>query len=163
MNIRTVDIQEDRTTLLDFHCVTNYESGNPSLRKAYAFEQFRDIWMKSRGPDEFLSALEASLKDPRTIAEIWEDDAVVVAYIWVKFLDWPEYHSTGAEINDIIVTPAFRRQGIATDIIKRVERLARERGATLLRSGTGAENVASQGLHAKLGFKTSWLQYDKEL
>jgi len=51
MNIRTVDIQKDRETLLDFHCAINYESGSLSLRKAYTFEQFREIWMKGKGTD----------------------------------------------------------------------------------------------------------------
>jgi len=81
----------------------------------------------------------------------------------VKFIDWPEYDATGAEICDIMVAPAFQRRGIASKIIERVEQLARERGATLLRSGTGAENVASQWLHTKLGFKTNHLEYEKEL
>ncbi len=98
MNIRTVDIQKDRMVLLNVHCVINYESDRPSLRKAYTFDQFRDIWMRSRQPEEFLSALEASLKDPRTIAEIWEDGGTPVAYVWVKFIDWPEYGATRAEI-----------------------------------------------------------------
>ena len=41
--------------------------------------------------------------------------------------------------------------------------LARERGATVLRSGTGIENMASRELHAKLGFQVSRVEFEKEI
>jgi GNAT superfamily N-acetyltransferase len=163
MNIRAIDIVKDKQTLIDFHCVINYESGSPILRKTYTFERFREIWMSSHGPDEFLSDLSASMKDRRTIAEFWEDGRSIVAYVWVTFTDWPEYNATGAEIKDIMVAPEFQRRGIATQVIKHVEELARERGATELRSGTGIQNAASRELHTKLGFYTQRIEFEKEL
>jgi L-amino acid N-acyltransferase YncA len=48
-------------------------------------------------------------------------------------------------------------------MIKHVEDLARERGATVLRSGTGIENTASRELHAKLGFQTCHMDFEKEI
>jgi GNAT superfamily N-acetyltransferase len=162
-NIRPIDPVKDRQTLLDFHCVTNYASGSPALRKVYNFDLFREIWLNSRGPEEYLSALANSMKDKRTIAEIWESGGSTVAYVWARFIDWPEYDTTAAEIDDIMVVPGFQRRGIAVQVIRYVEKLARERGATLLRSGTGIENVASQGLHTKSGFYTRRLEFEKEL
>jgi GNAT superfamily N-acetyltransferase len=163
LKIRKIDLNKDRQTLLDFHYVTNYESGSPILHKAYTPEQYREIWMKSHGPEEFLSTLAKSIKDPQTIAEFWENEGSVVAYIWVTFMDWPEFKAIGAEISDILVVPEFQRRGIATQIIKHVEELARKRGATLLRSGTGIKDVASQELHAKMGFQTYRVEFEKEL
>jgi hypothetical protein len=104
MNIRAIDIQKDRQTLLDFHCTTNYESASPLLRKTYTTEQYREIFMQSSGPDEFLSDLAASMKDRRTIAEFWKEKKAVIAYVWVVFHDW---ETTGAEIKDILVVPEY--------------------------------------------------------
>ena len=163
MNIRKIDLVKDRQTLLEFHCTTNYTSAVPVVRRAYTSEQFREIWMKSRGPEEFISALANSMKDQRTIAEFWENGDTVAAYVWVIFHDWPDYHDIDAEINDILVAPEFQRRGIATQMIKHVEDLARERGATVLRSGTGIENMASRELHAKLGFQTCHMDFEKEI
>ncbi len=73
------------------------------------------------------------------------------------------YDLTVAAVNDIEVVAARQRQGIGTLMLQRAEALARERGAQLLRSETGSENVASQGLHAKLGFEVFRLQYEKRL
>ena len=163
MNISPIDIEKDRPTLLKFRTVINYASGSPVLRRAYTFEQFREVWLNSRGPEEYLSELAQSMKDGRTIAEIWEDGGSPVAYIWASFTDWPEYKTTGAEIHDIMVVPEYQRRGIALQVIRHVEKLACERGATILRSGTGIENIASQGLHKKAGFYTQRVEFEKEL
>jgi GNAT superfamily N-acetyltransferase len=161
MNIRKIDLVKDRQTLLDFHCTINYTSAVPVVRRAYTSEQFREMWMTSRGPDEFISALATSLKDHRTIAEFWENGDTVAAYVWVILHDWPG--DPDAEINDILIVPEFQRRGIATQMIKHVEDLAHERGATVLRSGTGIENMASRELHAKLGFQTCHMDFEKEI
>jgi len=163
VNIRAIDITRDRLTLLEFRAVINYASANSALRKAFTEVQFREIWLGSRGTEEYLAALAASMKDPRTIAEIWEEDGAPVAYVWASFTDWPEYKMTGVEIHDVMVAPAYRRRGIATQIMQRVEKLARERGATLLRSGTGIENNASGELHTRVGFYVQRVEFEKEL
>ena len=163
MNVRPINIQKDRQTLLDFRVVIDYASGSPALRRSYNFDRFREIWLNSSEPDEFLSALANSMKDRRTIAEIWEEGDLPVAYVWASFTDWPQYNSTGAEIHDIMVAPTYQRHGIASKVIKHVEQLARERGATLLRSGTGIENIPSRELHAKMGFYVQRHEFEKEL
>lgn len=161
MNIRKIDIEKDKQTLLDFQCTTNYESASPLLRKTYTFKKYREIFMQSPGPDEFLSDLTASMNDKRTIAELWEDKTSIVVYVWVVFHDWEE--TTGAEIKDILVIPEYQRRGIAIQVIKHVEELARKCSATWLRSGTGIENLASQRLHKKSGFYTYHMEFEKEL
>ena len=159
---RDIDVASDREILLEFHSTTNYESGTPWARSV-PFEQFLDIWLGSSQVEVFLSELVASLKDPRTIAQLWEDDGSVVAYVWARFTDIPVYSLTVAEVLDIAVVPDHRRRGIATMVMKRVEQLARERGANVLRSGTGIENLASQELHRSVGFQTVHLEYEKVL
>ena len=159
---RDLDVATDRGTLLEFHATTNYESGTPWLR-LIPFEQFRRWWLGSSQVAAYLADLTESLKDRRTIAEIWEDDGSVVAYVWARFTDIPVYGLTVAQVEDVAVVPEYRRRGIATLLMAHVEQLAVERGANLLRSGTGIENVASQELHRSLGFHTIRLDYEKIL
>jgi GNAT superfamily N-acetyltransferase len=103
------------------------------------------------------------LKDRRTIAERWESDGQIIAYVWATFTYWPGYGVSGAHIEDILVTREFRRKGVALQVIRHVEELARERGATILRSGTGIENLASQAMHRKAGFYVERTEFEKEL
>ncbi|UCB43493.1 MAG: GNAT family N-acetyltransferase [Dehalococcoidales bacterium] len=104
-----------------------------------------------------------SMKDKRTIAEIWQNEDSVIAYLWVTFTNMPDYNISIAEINDMAVSPDFQRRGIALKLMAYIEQQARDRGANLLRSGTGFENTASQGLHAKSGFQTYSIRYEKLL
>lgn len=159
---RDVDIEEDRDLLLELHCRINYESETPLARRVL-YEEYRKKWLSTLQTDTFLSDLRESLKDERTIAEVLEDDGKVVGYIWVTFLDIRDYNLTAAEVMDIIVTPDYQRREIGSELMKHIEELALARGAILLRSDTGTENVGTQKLHEKRGFKAYRIRYEKIL
>jgi ribosomal protein S18 acetylase RimI-like enzyme len=110
-----------------------------------------------------LSDLAETMKDSRTIAEILEDDCVTAGYLWVTFTDVKDYNITIAGIMDIAVSPSYQRKGIGTTILRHIQELSEERKATLLRSDTGIENVASQKLHEGFGFKPYRIHYEKIL
>ena len=162
LNPRSINIQTDKDVLLEFHCRIDYES-ECAWGRSKPYEQYRKKWFSTSQPESYLKDLAESMKDERTIAEIWEDEDSVLAYLWVTFTNMPDYDISIAEINDIAVSPDFQRRGIALKLMAYIEQKARERGANLLRSGTGFENVASQGLHAKSGFQTYGIRYEKLL
>lgn len=95
--------------------------------------------------------------------KILEDNGVVVGYLYVTFVGIKGYDITIAELMDIAVAPDHQRRGIGFMMMERIEKIAKERGATLLRSCTGIENVASQRLHEKFGFKPYRIDYEKVL
>ncbi len=159
---RRIDLIKDRKTLLEFHCRINYESETPFARNV-SYEEYRQKWIGTPQPETYLSDLSKSIKDKRTIAEILEDNGNVVGYLWVKFSDIQGYDLTVAEIMDIAVTSDYQRRGIGLSMLGHIEKLAKERGATFLRSDTGIENVPSQKLHRKFGFKTKRIEYEKVL
>lgn len=64
---------------------------------------------------------------------------------------------------DILVVPDYQRKDIGTMMMKHIEEVAKKKGATLLRSDTGIENIASQKLHEKSGFKPYRIYYEKIL
>lgn len=159
---RAIDIEQDRDVLLDFHCRCNYEVESPWVR-AVPFERYQRWWLETPQPEAFLADLSELLRDPRTVAEFWEDAAAVVAYVSARFIDLSHSGIIVAEVGDLFVIPERRRQGVAQMMLSRVEQLARERGAHLLRSGTGIEDGASQKLHAKAGFQVRRFEYEKVL
>lgn len=159
---RSIDIKTDKDTLLELHCRINYES-ECAWARARPYEQYREKWFSTSQPESYLKDLVESMKDKRTIAEIWQNEDSVIAYLWVTFTNMPDYNISIAEINDIAVSPDFQRRGIALKLMAYIEQQARDRGANLLRSGTGFENTASQGLHAKSGFQTYSIRYEKLL
>jgi aminoglycoside 6'-N-acetyltransferase I len=57
-----------------------------------------------------------------------------------------------AFLEGIFVDPAFRRTGVARQLVDAVENWARQQGCSEFASDTGIANVASQELHNALGF-----------
>lgn len=140
----------------------NYHN-DPSWATGGPFERHLKGWLTTPQPDQFLSSLAESLEDDSTIAEIWEDGDRPVAFLWVTFHEIESYSISYAEVRDLEVAPDFQRRGIGLRLLERAEKLARERGAVLLRSETGAGNTASRRLHEKHGFGEFRVQYEKLL
>ncbi len=159
---RAVDVVNDRDALLELHCAANYESETAWARTA-PYEAYRTAWLASGQSETYLESLARSLEDPRTIAEMWESDVGAVGYVWATFHDVEGYGLTFAEIDDIGVFPQHRRRGAGLAMLRRVEALAKERGASWLRSEAGIENTASRALHAKHGFRQYHIGYEKLL
>jgi GNAT superfamily N-acetyltransferase len=162
LRYRAVDIHHDRDTLLEFHCRINYASETPWAR-AVPYERYREKWLSTSQPESFISHLAETMKDEGTVVEILEDDGTAVGYIWMTFTNVPDYDVTIAEVEDIIVVADHRRRGIGLEVLAHMEGIARDRGATVLRSDTGIENVVAQRLHEKFGFKPYRIHYEKLL
>jgi len=159
---RAMRIEQDREILLEFHCRVNYESETPYARRV-PYEAYRRRWLSTSQPASYLAHLAETMKDERTLAEIWQEDGTIVGYLWVVFHDVPDYDITIAEVMDIAVVPAYQRRGIGRQMMQYAEDIARKQGATLLRSDTGSDNVASQRLHEKMEHRPYRICYEKVL
>jgi len=161
---RPINATDDKPMILEFHCRTNYASETTWARRD-PYDQYRAKWFSTSQPDEFYAYLVETTQDQRTIAEIWFDDETgqVVGYLWVVFQDIKDYGISIAEINDLLVTPEYQGRGIGLRMLEYVEKKARERGADILRSETGIENIPSRKLHEKFGFQTCRVLFEKKL
>ncbi len=161
---RKIDIVKDKEILLEFHCEINYECESDFSRKT-PYKIYREKWLATESQvEQFISALSKTMNDSRTIADIIENEnGAVLGYIWVTFFDIRDYNLTIAEINEIAVSKHHRKSGIGTYLIEYVEKIARMRGANILRSGTGYGNNPSKGLHESCGFKPYRIEYEKVL
>lgn len=66
-------------------------------------------------------------------------------------------------IDDLYVSPAFRRKGIATLLYREAEWLARERGVSHLSLMVWSFNEDALGLYRKLGFTPAMINMEKKL
>ena len=153
----------DRKFILDVHCELNFVSASEVDRRV-PYERYRRQWLECGQPEGFLAAVAASLDDRRTLRDVVEDaDGDAVAYLWVTFVDVPGYDLVVAELNDLWVAPARRRQGIGRCLMAYVARDAQGEGAHRLRSGSGAGNGPSLRLHESAGFMPYRVQFEQPL
>ncbi len=126
MEYRQIVTKEDRDVLLELHCNANY-AGEASWAKGASYEEYCSRWLSTPQPAEFLSDLEQTMSDPRTIAEILVEGGSTIGYIWVAFTDLAGYDLTVAEVKDVVVASGQRRRGIGRKLLERTAKVARER------------------------------------
>ncbi|MCI9263722.1 MAG: GNAT family N-acetyltransferase [Oscillospiraceae bacterium] len=68
-----------------------------------------------------------------------------------------------AEIEDLVVSPAFRGQGIARALLEKAQTRAAELGAERIQLGVWYFNENAAHLYRSLGFETAWSKMEKRL
>ena len=101
------------------------------------------------------------MKDPRTVAELWEVDGEPAGFVLVRVRDIDGYDYTSADLDDLAVAPAFRRMGIGSQMVEFAEEEARASWANALYIDTGWENAPARSLYEKQGFYGRELRYEK--
>ncbi len=95
-------------------------------------------------------ALEAARRGERIVLGAWDGD--VLAATVTLLLDLPPNQPHRAEIAKLMTRPGWRGRGLARALVVEAERLAVERGRTLLVLDTATEDGAA-GLYEGLGFQ----------
>lgn len=161
---RKINIDIDREALLEFHCEINYECES-AVAKEMSYEIYRKKWLDAKDQvEEFISALLDSTKDHNTIADILVDEkGTTLGYLWAIFYNIKDYNLCIAEIREIAVSKKSRNSGIGKYAIEYIEKIAKLKGANIIRSGTSVGNTASRAIHDRYGFKPYRIEYEKVL
>lgn len=63
-------------------------------------------------------------------------------------------------LDDLYVLPAYRKQGIARQLIAQLSLIAKERGWPVVRWITAQNNTTARGLYDQIAEVTPWVTYD---
>jgi ribosomal protein S18 acetylase RimI-like enzyme len=105
---------------------------------------------------------EAVFQRDINLAQLWvaDTESTIAGLAAVTMDQEPDYAQVGWDINEpaivvhrLAVDPAFRGAGIATELMRKAEEIATERGITVLRIDTNTHNQATQRLFPKLGYR----------
>lgn len=66
----------------------------------------------------------------------------------------------GLYLDDLYVSSHARSRGIGRALLERSAEIAREKGATVVRWITAADNVTARRLYDAVATATSWITYD---
>jgi len=131
---------ETLAMLADLLVETVAAGGSVSFMHPLAPEAANVFWERS---------LAAAAKDERVVLGAW--DGKVLAGTVTLLLDCPPNQPHRAEIAKLMTSVEYRGKGVGTRLMRAAERLAVEKGRTLLVLDTATEEGAS-GLYEKLGF-----------
>ena len=114
--------------------------GSVSFMHPLAPEAARAFWV---------SALKAAARDERVVLGAFVDGALVATVSLL--VDFPQNQPHRSEIAKMMTRVAFRGRGIGSRLIAEAERMAAERGKTLICLDTASEEGAS-GFYEKNGY-----------
>jgi ribosomal-protein-alanine N-acetyltransferase len=99
---------------------------------------FSDPWSEA--------SISSELLNPLSLWLVALDDDRVIGYVGSQsVLD-------GADMMNIAIDPAYRRRGVAQELVERLEMALKEKGVICLALEVRASNVAAIALYEKLGF-----------
>jgi ribosomal protein S18 acetylase RimI-like enzyme len=156
-----LNLEIDQEFVLDLGCMASYES-LPNWYRNESYRAYRDTWYNSTLPKLFLSDLLVSLREERTLAEVWLEDNQRAGFLWMTFGDSP-HGLVIATLHDLVVEPGHQRRGIGKMMLQAATQYAKEQKAGILRVETSVENPASQAIYAREGFTVARLLYEKVL
>ena len=96
------------------------------------------------------TSLEAASRGARVVLGAFDDDQLVGTV--TLLLDCPENQPHRAEIAKMMTSVAHRGRGVASVLLQEAERIALEKGRTLLTLDT-AEQEGAAGLYEKMGYQ----------
>ena len=159
---RPIEPERDRDFVLDLYCLRDWE-GLPSWARNASFRDFREGWMQTSQPEVFLGDLEASLDDPRTVAEVWLEGETPVGFLWIVLAGLEGSNTPIAEVRALVVALTHQRRGIGGLMLQHAESEATRIGARSIRCEVATENQAALAMHGKQGFTVATYQYEKLL
>ncbi|MFC6355512.1 GNAT family N-acetyltransferase [Luethyella okanaganae] len=88
------------------------------------------------------------------------DGEEFVGFAHLREFSRPLDASRGLFLDDLFVLPDARSQGVGATLIAFAKSLAVERGLSIVRWITAADNETAQRLYDKLATRTEWVTYD---
>ncbi len=125
------------------------ENDAPTL--ARMFEAFNaDYRVITITPEQMAARLRAcAAVEPTLLAEV---DGQQAGFVCVRVVPHMSDDTPYAEVSDLFVEPAFRRQGVGSALLAAAAHHARERGAHEIVVQTGTDNDNAQALYRRAGY-----------
>jgi ribosomal protein S18 acetylase RimI-like enzyme len=119
----------------------------------------------SRTESGYGAFLGTQLDEPHTIVLVAEKDGEVLGYIYagVEGNDYMSLRGPAGVLQDIIVDPAHRGQGIGRMLLDAALEALKIRGAPQVVLSTAERNPEAQRLFLRAGFRPTMIEMTREL
>jgi ribosomal protein S18 acetylase RimI-like enzyme len=135
------------------------------VRTHHDFDPKRFIAATSRTEQGYGSFLGTQLDEPNVIVLVAERDGEVLGYTYagVEGNDYMALRGPAGVVYDIVVDPAYRRQGIGRMLLDAALDALKARGAPRVVLSTAEQNAPAQHLFGSAGFRRTMIEMTREL
>ena len=135
------------------------------VRTHHDFDPKRFIAPTSRTEKSYGSFLGTQLDEPNIIILVAERDGGLLGYTYagVEGYDYMALRGPAGVVYDIVVDPAYRRQGVGGILLDATIEALKARGAPRVVLSTAERNVAAQRLFERAGFRRTMIEMTREL
>jgi ribosomal protein S18 acetylase RimI-like enzyme len=129
------------------------------------FDPRRFIAATSRTAEGYGSFLGTQLAEPNIIILVADQNSTVIGYTYsgVESTDYMSLRGPAGVMHDIIVDPAYRKQGIGRMLVDATLKELKSRGAPRVVLQTAEKNAAAQRLFDRAGFRRTMIEMTREL
>jgi ribosomal protein S18 acetylase RimI-like enzyme len=135
------------------------------VRTHHDFDPKRFIAATSRTEQGYGSFLGTQLDEPDVIVLVAERDGEVLGYTYagVEGNDYMALRGPAGVVYDIVVDPAYRRQGVGRMLLDAALEALKARGAPRAVLSTAEQNTPAQHLFESAGFRRTMIEMTREL
>jgi ribosomal protein S18 acetylase RimI-like enzyme len=135
------------------------------VREHHEFDPKRFIAATSRTEEGYGSFLGSQLAEHNVIVLVAERRGEVAGYVYASLdgMDYMSLRGPAGVLNDIVVDPAHRGQGLGRTLLAAAIAALEGRGAPRLVLSTAEQNVPAQRLFASAGFRRTMIEMTREL
>lgn len=128
------------------------------------FDQTRFIAPTPQTAKSYGSFVGSQFKEPNVVVLVAEREGRLLGYAWgsVEGYDYMTLRGPAGLINDIVVEPASRGQGVGHLLLDQMLDALKKRGAPRVVLSTAAKNESAQRLFARAGFRQTMIEMTRE-
>jgi ribosomal protein S18 acetylase RimI-like enzyme len=135
------------------------------VRTHHDFDPKRFIAATSRTEQGYGSFLGTQLDEPNVIVLVAEREGEVLGYTYagVEGNDYMALRGPAGVVYDIVVDPAYRRQGVGRMLLDAALEALEARGAPRAVLSTAEQNTPAQHLFESAGFRRTMIEMTREV
>ena len=134
------------------------------VRTHHDFDPKRFLAATSQTEHAYGSFLGTQLDDPNIIILVADRDGEVLGYTYggVEGNDYMSLRGPAGVLYDIVVDPAYRKQGVGRKLLDATLEALKARGAPRVVLSTAERNASAQRLFDRAGFRRTMIEMTRE-
>ena len=139
--------------------------GTLLVQEHHDFDKRRFLAAKNRTPHDYASFLGTRLEDRDAVVLVAETKGETIGYAYgeIEGYDYMSLRGPAGVLNDLIVDPAYRGQGVGRLLLETIISRFKSRGVPRVVLSTAAKNKSAQRLFERSGFRPTMIEMTREL